>query len=92
MQSDDPLMLIYTSGTTGKPKGTVHTHAGFPLKATFDAGFGMNIKQGDRVLWVTDMGWMMGPFLLFGSLINGATMVMYEGVRTSEADRLWGDS
>ena len=33
MQSDDPLMLIYTSGTTGKPKGTVHTHAGFPLKA-----------------------------------------------------------
>ena len=90
MQSDDPLMLIYTSGTTGKPKGTVHTHAGFPLKAAFDAGFGMNIKQGDRVLWVTDMGWMMGPFLLFGSLINGATMVMYEGVPDfPEADRLW---
>ncbi|MED0876705.1 AMP-binding protein [Bacillus mobilis] len=90
MNSDDPLMLIYTSGTTGKPKGTVHTHAGFPLKAAFDAGFGMNIKQGDRVLWVTDMGWMMGPFLLFGSLINGATMVMYEGVPDfPEADRLW---
>ncbi|HFK1681379.1 TPA: AMP-binding protein [Bacillus tropicus] len=90
MHSDDPLMLIYTSGTTGKPKGTVHTHAGFPLKAAFDAGFGMNIKQGDRVLWVTDMGWMMGPFLLFGSLINGATMVMYEGVPDfPEADRLW---
>ncbi|EEL50650.1 AMP-binding protein [Bacillus cereus] len=90
MKSDDPLMLIYTSGTTGKPKGTVHTHAGFPLKSAFDAGFGMNIKQGDRVLWVTDMGWMMGPFLLFGSLINGATMVMYEGVPDyPEADRLW---
>ncbi|MGG3526440.1 AMP-dependent synthetase [Bacillus pseudomycoides] len=90
MKSDDPLMLIYTSGTTGKPKGTVHTHTGFPLKAAFDAGFGMNIKQGDRVLWVTDMGWMMGPFLLFGSLINGATMVMYEGVPDyPEADRLW---
>ncbi|HDR7963532.1 MULTISPECIES: AMP-binding protein [Bacillus] len=90
MNSDDPLMLIYTSGTTGKPKGTVHTHAGFPLKSAFDAGFGMNIKQGDRVLWVTDMGWMMGPFLLFGSLINGATMVMYEGVPDfPEADRLW---
>ncbi|CAM4249107.1 AMP-dependent synthetase [Bacillus manliponensis] len=90
MKSDDPLMLIYTSGTTGKPKGTVHTHAGFPLKSAFDAGFGMNIKQGDRVLWVTDMGWMMGPFLLFGSLLNGATMVMYEGVPDfPEADRLW---
>lgn len=90
MKSDDPLMLIYTSGTTGKPKGTVHTHAGFPLKAAFDAGFGMDIKQGNRVLWVTDMGWMMGPFLLFGSLINGATMVMYEGVPDyPKADRLW---
>ncbi|MEI4828170.1 AMP-binding protein [Bacillus sp. FJAT-53711] len=90
MKSDDPLMLIYTSGTTGKPKGTVHTHAGFPLKAAFDASFGMNVKQGDRVLWITDMGWMMGPFLLFGSLINGATMVMYEGVPDyPEADRLW---
>lgn len=90
MNSDDPLMLIYTSGTTGKPKGTVHTHAGFPLKSAFDAGFGMNIQQNDRLLWVTDMGWMMGPFLLFGSLINGATMVMYEGVPDfPEADRLW---
>ncbi len=90
MKSDDPLMLIYTSGTTGKPKGTVHTHAGFPLKAAFDAGFGMNVKQGDRVLWITDMGWMMGPFLLFGSLLNGATMVIYEGVPDfPEPDRLW---
>ncbi|MGF9966410.1 AMP-binding protein [Bacillus rhizoplanae] len=90
MKSDDPLMLIYTSGTTGKPKGTVHTHAGFPLKSAFDASFGMNVKQGDRVLWITDMGWMMGPFLLFGSLINGATMVMYEGVPDyPEPDRLW---
>lgn len=90
MKSDDPLMLIYTSGTTGKPKGTVHTHAGFPLKAAFDASFGMNVKQGDRMLWITDMGWMMGPFLLFGSLINGATMVMYEGVPDyPEPDRLW---
>lgn len=90
MKSDDPLMLIYTSGTTGKPKGTVHTHAGFPLKSAFDAGFGMNVKQGDRVLWITDMGWMMGPFLLFGSLLNGATMVMYEGVPDyPEPDRLW---
>ncbi|MFX3625491.1 MAG: AMP-binding protein [Ectobacillus sp.] len=90
MASDDPLMLIYTSGTTGKPKGTVHTHAGFPLKSSFDAAFGMNVKQGDRLIWVTDMGWMMGPFLLFGSLINGAVMVMYEGVPDYPApDRLW---
>lgn len=47
MDSSDPLMLLYTSGTTGQPKGAVHTHAGFPLKAAFDAGFGMDVKQGD---------------------------------------------
>ncbi|GAA3326590.1 hypothetical protein GCM10020331_063110 [Ectobacillus funiculus] len=82
-------MLIYTSGTTGKPKGTVHTHTGFPLKASFDAAFGMNVQTRDRLMWVTDMGWMMGPFLLFGALINGATMVMYDGVPDAPADRLW---
>ncbi|MFP3123205.1 AMP-binding protein [Ectobacillus funiculus] len=89
MKSDDPLMLIHTSGTTGKPKGTVHTHTGFPLKASFDAAFGMNVQTRDRLMWVTDMGWMMGPFLLFGALINGATMVMYDGVPDAPADRLW---
>ena len=62
------------------------------LKAAFDAGFGMNIKQGDRVLWVTDMGWMMGPFLLFGSLINGATMVMSKVFQTSQSRPVMGDS
>ncbi len=66
MDSSDPLMLLYTSGTTGQPKGAVHTHAGFPLKAAFDAGFGMDVKQGDTFFWFTDMGWMMGPFLIFG--------------------------
>ncbi|WP_227937884.1 AMP-binding protein [Alkalihalobacillus deserti] len=79
MSSDDPLMLIYTSGTTGKPKGTVHTHSGFPIKAAFDAGIGMDVKHEDILFWYTDMGWMMGPFLVYGGLINGATIVLYEG-------------
>ncbi|OZM57235.1 AMP-dependent synthetase [Lottiidibacillus patelloidae] len=90
MNSDDPMMLIYTSGTTGKPKGTVHTHAGFPIKAAFDAGVGMDINKKDSLLWVTDMGWMMGPFLLFGALVNGATAVMCEGSPDfPKPDRLW---
>ena len=90
MKSDDPFMLIYTSGTTGKPKGTVHTHAGFPIKAAIDARIAMDLVEGDKLLWVTDMGWMMGPFQLFASLMNGATMVMYDGVPDyPDPDRLW---
>ncbi len=90
MHSDDPLMLIYTSGTTGKPKGTVHTHAGFPLKAAFDAGFGMNIKQGDRVLWVTDMGWMMGPFYYSVLLLMGQQWLCTKAFRISQKQIVYG--
>ncbi|AZN41184.1 AMP-binding protein [Paenibacillus albus] len=79
MDSDEPLMLLYTSGTTGVPKGIVHTHTGFPIKAAFDAGYAMDVKPGATMLWVTDMGWMMGPFLVYGTLLNGAAMVLYEG-------------
>lgn len=90
MDASDPLMIIYTSGTTGRPKGAVHNHAGFPLKAAFDAGIGMDLKQGECLFWFTDMGWMMGPFLVFGGLINGASIVLYEGTPDfPEPDRLW---
>jgi acetyl-CoA synthetase len=90
MDSSDPCMLLYTSGTTGNPKGIVHTHSGFPLKAAFDAAFGMDLKERDTLFWVTDMGWMMGPFLVFGALLNGAAAVLYEGVVDyPKTDRLW---
>ena len=79
MASDEPLMLLYTSGTTGRPKGTVHGHAGLPIKSAQDWAFGMDVRPGERVMWVTDMGWVMGPLLVFGSLMLGGTAVLYDG-------------
>ncbi|WP_053219535.1 AMP-binding protein [Virgibacillus senegalensis] len=88
--SDEPFMIIYTSGTTGKPKGTVHTHAGFPIKAAFDAGICMDVRPEDTLFWLTDMGWMMGPFLVYGGLMNGAAIVLFEGTPDYPGpDRLW---
>lgn len=90
MESQDPMMLIYTSGTTGKPKGAVHTHSGFPLKAALDLGMGMDVKRKCRFLWIADMGWLTGPVVLFGSLVNGATAVFYEGAPDFPThNRIW---
>jgi len=88
--AEDPLMIIYTSGTTGKPKGALHTHCGFPVKAAQDMAFGTDVHPGDMIYWMTDMGWMMGPWLVFGSLLLGATMFLYDGAPDfPAADRLW---
>ena len=88
--AEDTLMVIYTSGTTGRPKGARHTHAGFPIKGAQDMAFGTDVHAGDVIYWMTDMGWMMGPWLVFGSLTLGATMFIYDGAPDFPApDRLW---
>lgn len=88
--AEDPLMVIYTSGTTGRPKGALHTHCGFPVKSAQDMAFGMDVHGGDLIYWMTDMGWMMGPWLVFGALILGATLFLYDGAPDYPApDRLW---
>ncbi len=88
--AEDPLIAIYTSGTTGKPKGILHTHCGFPVKAAQDMCFGTDIGQGDHIAWVTDIGWMMGPWLIYGALVLGAGVVLYDGAPDfPAADRLW---
>jgi acetyl-CoA synthetase len=90
MASMDPFMLIYTSGTTGRPKGTVHYHAGFPLKSAQDMAHLFDLRAGERMFWFTDMGWMMGPWLIIGALTLGATAFLYEGAPDFPApDRLW---
>lgn len=77
--AEDPLLLIYTSGTTGRPKGALHTHCGFPVKAAQDMRHAMDVREGDVVWWMSDMGWMMGPWLVYGALFCGATMMLYDG-------------
>ena len=89
-EAEDTLMIIYTSGTTGRPKGAVHTHCGFPIKAAQDMAFGMDVHAGEIVYWITDMGWMMGPWLVFGALLLGSTFLIYDGAMDYPGpDRLW---
>jgi len=88
--AEDLLMIIYTSGTTGRPKGALHTHCGFPIKAAQDMMLGFDVGEKDILYWVTDMGWMMGPWEVFGTTLLGATMVLYEGALDFPGpDRLW---
>src|SRR6266404_1301833 len=56
--AEDTLMILYTSGTSGRPKGAVHTHCGFPVKATQDILHGFDLHRDETLYWVTDMGWM----------------------------------
>lgn len=89
-QAEDVLMVIYTSGTTGRPKGAVHTHAGFPVKAAQDMAFGTDLHADETIYWMTDMGWMMGPWLVFGALLLGGTFFIYDGAPDYPGpDRLW---
>ena len=88
--ADETSMLLYTSGTTGRPKGTVHVQGGFPVKATQDMAHCFDVGPRDRLLWFTDIGWMMGPWAICGTLTIGATLVLFEGVPDHPGpDRLW---
>lgn len=90
LDPEDPVMLIYTSGTTGRPKGAVHVHCGFPLKAAQDMAHCFDLGERDLMFWFSDIGWMMGPWLIFGTLLNGATMFLYDGAPDYPApDRIW---
>lgn len=88
--ANDPFMIIYTSGTTGRPKGALHVHAGFPLKAAVDLAHGFDLQAGDTLFWFTDMGWMMGPWAVAGAPMLGATLFIFEGTPDYPGpDRLW---
>ena len=85
-----PLLLGYTSGTTGRPKGAVHTHAGFLVKTASEVAYSFDVKPGGVFCWITDMGWIMGPLSVFGTHANGATLLLYEGSPDRpDSTRLW---
>ncbi len=88
--AEDLVMIIYTSGTTGRPKGAVHTHCGFPIKSAQDMAHGFDVQEFDTMFWMTDMGWMMGPWEVFGVLILGASMLLFDGAPNyPDVDRVW---
>ena len=80
MDAEDMLFILYTSGTTGKPKGIVHTTAGYLLGASVTHRYVFDIKEDD-VYWCTaDIGWVTGhSYIVYGPLANGTTTLMYEG-------------
>jgi acetyl-CoA synthetase len=75
---DDTTNILFSSGTTGDPKAIPWTHT-TPIKCAMDGYLHHDIKPGDVVAWPTNLGWMMGPWLIYASLINGATMALYYG-------------
>jgi len=90
MDADEPMMLVYTSGTTGMPKGTVLTHCGFTVKGMADLQIMFELTADSRMLWMSDMGWVVGPLEILAAAYTGASLVLAEGAfNYPEPGRIW---
>ncbi len=90
MESEDYAMIIFSSGTTGKPKGTVHSHGGAMAQIGKELGYYFDVKENDVFFWLTDLGWMMGPWMIIGVQNFGGSIVIFEGAPNYPTpDKLW---
>jgi acetyl-CoA synthetase len=87
--SEHPYLIAYTSGTTGRPKGSLHVQGGFLVAVAREVAYQTDVKPGDRILFATDMGWIMGPWTVTGGMACGAAIVFAEGAPDWPIDRLW---
>ncbi len=91
MGAEDPLYILYTSGSTAKPKGILHTTAGYLTGVAYTHKYVFDLKPDEDVYWcAADVGWVTGhSYIVYGPLLNGATSVMYEGAPDYPEKDVW---
>jgi acetyl-CoA synthetase len=90
LDSEHPLFVAYTSGTTGRPKGSVHVHGGLLVKMAAEVAYQTDVHPDEILFWVTDLGWIMGPWEIIGAGALGATVFLFDGAPNHPGpDRIW---